>query len=145
EVTASPSTNAEAGVKYICPMPEHVSIEYDHAGKCSICSMTLVPVNQATLAKLQPGGKLLYYTCPMPEHSDVRSDKPGKCPKCAMTLIPVMQALPVSTTPAGTTNSQTRQGLPAAFYTCPMAAHADVVSDKPGKCTKCEMYLVPTG
>jgi hypothetical protein len=56
--------------------------------------MTLVPVSQATLEKLQPGGKLLYYTCPMPEHSDVHLDKPGNCPKCGMTLIPVMEAAP---------------------------------------------------
>lgn len=82
-------------VKYICPMPEHVSIEYDHPGKCAICGMALVPVSAATMHKLQPGGKLLYYTCPMPEHSDVRSDKAGKCSKCGMTLIPVMEAPPV--------------------------------------------------
>jgi multidrug efflux pump subunit AcrA (membrane-fusion protein)/ribosomal protein S27E len=81
-------------VKYICPMPEHISIQYDHPGKCPICGMTLIPVTAATLAKLQPGGKLLYYTCPMPEHSDVHSPKPGKCPKCGMTLIPVMEAPP---------------------------------------------------
>src|SRR5438552_4086944 len=31
--------------KYICPMPEHVSIEYDRPGKCPICGMTLVPVS----------------------------------------------------------------------------------------------------
>jgi multidrug efflux pump subunit AcrA (membrane-fusion protein) len=92
EITSASPTNDEPGVKYICPMPEHVSIQYDHPGKCPICGMILVPVTQATLAKLQPGGKLLYYTCPMPEHADVRSDKPGKCPKCAMTLIPVMAA-----------------------------------------------------
>ena len=82
-------------VKYVCPMPEHVSIAYDHPGKCPICGMTLVPVSHATLQKLQPGGKILYYTCPMPEHSDVRSDKPGKCPKCGMTLIPVLEAPPL--------------------------------------------------
>jgi RND family efflux transporter MFP subunit len=82
-------------VKYICPMPEHVSIEYNNPGTCPICGMTLVPVNAATLHKLQPGGKLLYYTCPMPEHSDVHENKPGKCPKCGMTLIPVMEAPPV--------------------------------------------------
>lgn len=29
---------------YVCPMPEHVSIIYDHPGKCPICGMTLVPV-----------------------------------------------------------------------------------------------------
>jgi multidrug efflux pump subunit AcrA (membrane-fusion protein) len=92
---AKPATSASASaVKYICPMPEHVSIEYDHPGKCAICGMTLVPVSQATLEKLQPGGKLLYYTCPMPEHSDVHLDKPGNCPKCGMTLIPVMEAAP---------------------------------------------------
>jgi RND family efflux transporter MFP subunit len=94
EELATLGTNATEAVKYICPMPEHVSIQYDRPGKCSICGMTLVPVTQAALAKLQPGGKLLYFTCPMPEHSDVRSDKPGKCPKCGMTLIPVMQPPP---------------------------------------------------
>ena len=128
-------------VKYVCPMPEHISIQYDHPGKCPICAMTLVPVSGAMLKKLQPGGKLLYYTCPMPEHSDVRSDKPGKCPKCAMTLIPVLQAPPRSVVPPSTTNSQPSTTL---LYTCPMASHADVVSDKPGKCPKCEMELVPT-
>ena len=98
-------------VKYICPMPEHVSIEYDHPGKCPICGMTLVPVSTATLRKLQPGGKLLYYTCPMPEHSDVHESKPGKCPKCGMTLIPVMEAPPLPkpaapTEPGGETMPQ---------------------------------------
>jgi multidrug efflux pump subunit AcrA (membrane-fusion protein) len=86
------ATNIPSGaVKYVCPMPEHISIEYDHPGQCPICGMTLVPVSQAMLKNLQPGGKILYYTCPMPEDSDVRSDKPGKCPKCGMTLIPVME------------------------------------------------------
>jgi len=32
----------------------------------------------------------------------------------------------------------------ALLYTCPMAEHADVVSDKPGQCPKCAMDLVPT-
>ena len=139
---APASTNAV--VKYICPMPEHVSIQYDHPGKCSICGMTLVPVTSAALAKLQPGGKLLYYTCPMPEHSDVRSDKPGKCPKCDMTLIPVMQAPPLSNTATNQASVEKSQALPAILYTCPMASHANVVSDKPGKCPKCEMELVST-
>ncbi len=89
----SSSTNAEEeGVVYVCPMPEHVSITYDHPGKCPICGMTLVPVTPAELKQLQPGGKVLYYTCPMPEHSYIHEDKPGKCPICGMTLIPVMEA-----------------------------------------------------
>ncbi|MGP8201423.1 MAG: efflux RND transporter periplasmic adaptor subunit [Limisphaerales bacterium] len=92
-------------IKYVCPMPEHVSIEYDHPGQCPICGMTLVPVTTAALQKLQPGGKVLYYTCPMPEHSDVHEAKPGKCPKCGMTLIPVMEAPPIPG-PAGSTSIQ---------------------------------------
>jgi multidrug efflux pump subunit AcrA (membrane-fusion protein) len=95
-VVAADTAAASSTVKYICPMPEHVSIQYDHPGKCSICGMTLVPVSGAALKKLQPGGQLLYYSCPMPEDSDVRSDKPGKCPKCSMTLIPVMESPPLS-------------------------------------------------
>ena len=75
-------------------MPEHLAIKYDHPGKCPICGMTLVPVSEATLAKLQPGERLQHYTCPMPEHSDVKLVKAGKCPKCGMTLIPVMEPPP---------------------------------------------------
>ncbi|HVV72547.1 MAG TPA: efflux RND transporter periplasmic adaptor subunit, partial [Verrucomicrobiae bacterium] len=101
-------TSANA-VKYICPMPEHVSIEYEHPGKCAICGMTLVPVSPATMRKLQPGGKLLYYTCPMPEHSGERLEKPGKCPKCGMTLIPVMEAPAVPTPAHGSNPSSTAE------------------------------------
>jgi len=126
-------------VVWVCPMPEHVSIEYNHPGKCPICAMTLVPVTKALLEKIQPGGKVLYYTCPMPEHSDVHLDKPGKCPHCGMTLIPVMEAAKPAPQPKADSAA-----LPAVLYTCPMASHADVVSDQPGKCPKCEMELVPT-
>jgi len=31
----------------------------------------------------------------------------------------------------------------AVHYTCPMPEHADVISDKPGRCPKCGMNLVP--
>ena len=124
---------------YVCPMPEHVSIEYQHPGKCPLCGMALVPVSAAALAKMQPGGKVEYYTCPMPEHSDVKLDKPGKCPKCSMTLIPVM--LKPAATPPEKPAAQTP--LPR-LYTCPMASHAHIVSDEPGKCPECAMVLVPT-
>jgi RND family efflux transporter MFP subunit len=129
-------------VIYICPMPEHVALEYDRAGKCPLCGMTLVPVTRETLSKIQPDGRVEYYTCPMPEHSDVHENKPGKCPRCGMTLIPVM----VRPKPAQTTNTSASatEPLPVKLYTCPMAEHADVVSDKPGLCPKCGMKLVET-
>jgi RND family efflux transporter MFP subunit len=153
------STNAgKEGVVYVCPMPEHVSIVYDHPGKCPICGMTLVPVTPGELKQLQPGGKVLYYTCPMPEHSSVHSDKPGKCPICGMTLIPVMASPdadssthqfnnppdPGATTNPGPADINSPSATKAAvkqLYTCPM--HPDVISDKPGQCPKCGMTLVP--
>ena len=98
---ASDALRSDTNVVYICPMPEHVALEYDHPGKCPLCGMTLVPVTRETLSRIQPGGRVEYYTCPMPEHSDVHEDKPGKCPKCGMTLIPVM----VPPKPAQTTNA----------------------------------------
>ncbi|MGQ9919656.1 MAG: efflux RND transporter periplasmic adaptor subunit, partial [Bryobacteraceae bacterium] len=123
---------------YVCPMPEHVSIEYEHPGQCPLCGMALVPVTREMRNLMQPGGKVESYTCPMPEHSDVRLDKPGKCPKCGMTLIPVMPRPGRSGPPA-------RAEPPSPeLYTCPMASHAEVVSDHPGPCPKCEMDLVPT-
>jgi len=130
---------------YICPMPEHVSIRYDHPGKCPLCGMTLVPVSEAMLAKVQPGGRILYYTCPMtddcptPNHGLVHMDKPGKCPVCGMTLVPVMD-----NSSAAQTMTNAVMSLPDTLYTCPMPSHADVVSDKPGDCPKCGMALVPT-
>ena len=76
--------------------------------------MKLVPVSQAMLKKLHPGGQILYYTCPMPEHSDVRSDKPGTCPNCGMTLIPISEPPPLPSAAAAPTNipssSKTRAG-----------------------------------
>jgi multidrug efflux pump subunit AcrA (membrane-fusion protein) len=125
---------------YVCPMPEHVSILYDHAGKCPICAMTLVSVTQSVLQKIQPGGKVLYYTCPMPEHASVHEEKPGKCPLCAMTLIPVM-ATPTNSMPAKMESPSVTNPPAKQRYYCSM--HPEVVSDEPGKCPKCEMDLVP--
>ena len=79
----------------------------------------------------------------MPEHSDVHETSRASARKCGMTLIPVMeQPKPAQSASPQPLNAATLQ--PATLYTCPMASDADVVSDKPGKCPKCEMDLVPT-
>ena len=56
-----------------------------------------------------------------------------------MTLIHVM-VQPKPAVAQGTNGSGGK--LPAKLYTCPMAEDADVVSDKPGVCPKCDMKLV---
>ena len=139
----SSANAAKTGVVYVCPMPEHVSITYDHPGNCPICGMALVPVTPGELKLLQPGGKVLYYTCPMPEHASVHEDKPGKCPICAMTLIPVMAppGAAANSATANTNSASNTQPANKQLYTCPM--HPDVISDKPGKCPECGMNLVP--
>lgn len=134
--TTPPGTSPGKTV-YLCPMPEHVAIQYDHPGHCPLCGMTLVPVSEAMLGKIQPGGAVEYYTCPMPEHADLHLDKPGPCPRCRMTLIPVMPK-PPEPPPA----TSVKASLPSPLYTCPMASDADVVSAQPGICPKCEMKLV---
>jgi len=136
--SAAEPAEKSAEAVYLCPMPEHVSIEYDHPGKCPLCGMTLVPVSPDALATIQSGGKVEYYTCPMPEHASVREAAPGKCPLCRMTLIPVMVKPVAPELPA------TEAAPLPELYTCPMASHAHIVSDQPGKCPECEMTLVKT-
>jgi Cu(I)/Ag(I) efflux system membrane fusion protein len=135
------STNSAASpLVYVCPMPEHVSITYEHPGSCPICGMALVPVTPGELKQLIPGGRVLYYTCPMPEHGAVHEDKPGKCPLCGMTLIPVMA--PAAQMPGVAADAFSPSNtIPKQMYTCPM--HPDVILDHPGKCPECGMDLVP--
>jgi membrane fusion protein, copper/silver efflux system len=42
---------------YVCPMPEHATIKYNHGGKCPICGMTLIPApsDSAETPTLTPG------------------------------------------------------------------------------------------
>lgn len=44
---ATPGAGAAVGQRYYCPM--HPSVVQDHPGQCPICSMTLVPMPQATV------------------------------------------------------------------------------------------------
>jgi Cu(I)/Ag(I) efflux system membrane fusion protein len=41
--TTPPTRTESAPSSYVCPMPEHISIKYNHPGKCPICGMTLIP------------------------------------------------------------------------------------------------------
>ncbi len=47
QITATQQTPSS----YVCPMPEHSTIKYDHPGKCPICSMTLIPAPEESAPK----------------------------------------------------------------------------------------------
>jgi multidrug efflux pump subunit AcrA (membrane-fusion protein) len=47
---ASAQLPASASSSYICPMPEHADIKYNHPGKCPICGMTLIPTPDEKVA-----------------------------------------------------------------------------------------------
>lgn len=78
------------------------------------------------------------YSCPM--HADVKSDKPGECSKCGMDLTK-MEVAKKAQCCAGKKMDSEKMTCDemSKTYTCPM--HADVKSDKPGKCPKCGMDL----
>jgi len=121
------------GEHWVCPMPSHAGILYDHPGKCPLCGMKLVPTNAAPNT-VDP---IDHYTCPMPEHYSVHEKGPGKCPLCGMTLIPVTRSEMKRFAAVDASKK------PVQLYVCPMPAHADVVSTHPGTCPRCGMKLVP--
>ncbi len=45
----APAQPAETPSTFVCPMPEHGNVEYEHGGKCPLCKMTLIP-GKATAA-----------------------------------------------------------------------------------------------
>lgn len=75
------------------------------------------------------------YNCPM--HPTYIASQPGDCPICGMSLVPVDKnnTGKANATPVSAVTSSISPGK----YFCPM--HPDVVSDKPGKCPKCGMFL----
>ena len=103
DATPAPTAQPEAEPpRFVCPMPEHGTIFYDHSGKCPICGMTLIPTDSPTPTppptpspSPRPAESGAGYICPMPEHPAVYP-KPGDCPLCGMPLVPKKSVKPAS-------------------------------------------------
>ncbi|VAW21515.1 Lead, cadmium, zinc and mercury transporting ATPase; Copper-translocating P-type ATPase, partial [hydrothermal vent metagenome] len=152
-------------IEYSCPMhPEVVSNE---PGNCPKCGMDLLPreimasgghthsesetimpkdktpaqplaahVHEKTASASAETGQ---YSCPM--HPEVVSDGPGSCPKCGMFLekVEVKDKDDHSHHHGHDHDKQASSEGEAVQYTCPM--HPEVISDGPGSCPKCGMFL----
>lgn len=82
------------------------------------------------------------YHCPM--HPTYISNQPGECPICGMTLVPIDSKVDTAVKVDSSKTTSIVSGKidsSKIIYTCPM--HPEVKSDKPGKCPKCGMNLVP--
>ena len=130
--------NNESAELYQCPMKCEGDRVYNSPGRCPVCNMKLVSVDEfkktlgkghlhihksAETSQTSPGEGAKYY-CPMRCEGDKMYDQPGDCPVCGMHL------KKVETT-----------GGSEVIYTCPM--HPEVKQDHPGTCPKCGMNLVP--
>ena len=139
EEKATPSQKISPSGKYACPMFCEGDKVYDEPGRCPVCNMFLVPVedlpkkedsaasccggshdHEKPKATASSAGK---YYCPMHCEGDKLYDHAGSCPVCGMNLEKIPDF-----------NRKTE-------YTCPM--HPDITSDEPGACPICGMDLVP--
>jgi len=81
DIQAQPSNAASL---YTCPM--HPEIIQDHPGRCPICGMDLVPVeNEPADHDGSADRSAPLWTCPM--HPQILEEKPGSCPICGMDLV----------------------------------------------------------
>jgi len=86
----------------------------------------------------QDSSESVKYHCPM--HPTYITSQPGECPICGMSLVP-MAADGTDSVTSGDPSSASPSAPQAqpGQYTCPM--HPEVVSDEPGRCPKCNMFL----
>ncbi|HKV41325.1 MAG TPA: heavy metal-binding domain-containing protein [Blastocatellia bacterium] len=111
-------------------------------GLVASCSMSLAGNSTALAIPISQQKQEVVYTCRM--HPEIRSSTPGKCPKCGMTLV-IQESKPNKPASASSVTDQAVNAVApdqsAEAWTCPM--HPYLRLDKPGKCPKCGMTLVP--
>ncbi|MCX8226680.1 MAG: hypothetical protein OTI35_11430 [Sulfitobacter sp.] len=121
----------ETRTEYTCPM--HPEVVQDTPGNCPKCGMTLVV--RETSATSYAGHS-------MPEHKHKAATLNHSQPMAAShDHAKNGQSADAETHARHKTKGKHGSTETPFKYTCPM--HPEVVSDEPGSCPKCEMFLVP--
>jgi Cu+-exporting ATPase len=107
EAAPEPTTAAEAGATYTCPM--HPEVRQPRPGACPECGMALEPAGVPATTRVE-------YTCPM--HPQIVQGHPGNCPICGMALEP--RTVTVEAAPNPELQDMTRRFWIGAALTLPV-------------------------
>jgi Cu+-exporting ATPase len=143
---------------YYCPMECEGEKLYFKQGRCPVCNMFLVPIEEREDQRSKPKtysktnlpesfkDKIGEYFCPMFCESDKTYESDSGCPVCHMHLEEITQDLVDSAQLTADSNHQTINHQPSAInegmYYCPMFCEGDKVYDSNVGCPVCGMDLV---
>jgi len=143
---------------YYCPMECEGEKLYFKQGRCPVCNMFLVPIEEREDQQNKPKtysktnlpesfkDKIGEYFCPMFCESDKTYESDSGCPVCHMHLEEITQDLVDSAQLTADSNHQTINHQPSAInegmYYCPMFCEGDKVYDSNVGCPVCGMDLV---
>ncbi|MCD9854644.1 copper-translocating P-type ATPase [Epilithonimonas sp. JDS] len=146
---------------YYCPMECEGEKLYFKQGRCTVCNMFLVPIEEREDQRNKPKtysktnlpesfkDKIGEYFCPMFCESDKTYESDSGCPVCHMHLEEITEDLVISQKlEAGSSHTQqnTKNHTPNTHqegkYYCPMFCEGDKVYDSNIGCPVCGMDLV---
>jgi len=143
---------------YYCPMECEGEKLYFKQGRCPVCNMFLVPIEEREDQRNKPKtysktnlpesfkDKIGEYFCPMFCESDKTYESDSGCPVCHMHLEEITQDQVDSAQLTADSNHQTINHQPSAInegkYYCPMFCEGDKVYDSNVGCPVCGMDLV---
>ena len=143
---------------YYCPMECEGEKLYFQQGRCPVCNMFLVPIEEREDQRNKPKtysktnlpesfkDKIGEYFCPMFCESDKTYESDSGCPVCHMHLEEITQDLVDSSQLMVDSNHKTINHQPSTAnegkYYCPMFCEGDKVYDSNVGCPVCGMDLV---
>ncbi len=134
---AGHAARARPGAKktiWTCSM--HPQVRKDKPGRCPICGMELIPVEEGSEKPASEAGARQQAARPAGSHGGHAMQQPGPRPGAGQAG----HAMQQGARPAPRAGKQAG-GEEGPIWTCPM--HPQIREPKPGSCPICGMYLVP--